>query len=414
MNRLFFVLIIILSLLSRIKISYIPLGGIHYLGLSLLALLILWLHPLQVKNLWNERRSLFISLGLLYLWMWVSAWFSNFSITALKYGIKYSVYPLIFLAFLVITFENKDRLLKQLTFWFFILIALIGILESIFPHSEVLNLIRYPDSYPRISSIMQGPNQFGVLMSIGAMLALILYNNRSITKLEFCISLSLFILLTAQSASRNAWFVFTSGILLLWLARIIRFRGSLLLAGCLAICILFLPISYHRLNLNQIQVARAVNSQVNQEKVHPKKLGTQEPSSYKARLVLWEAGIDELIKKPMTGIGIGAFAEHVGIRFTGRTGFHVHNIFLQVLVELGIPGCLLFIFFLVSLVKNINLDDASIVITISLFLLSQLVDCFINDYGFTAIEFYFLASAANSKIKVQSKVMQLATGIKKL
>ncbi|HAZ44265.1 MAG TPA: hypothetical protein DDW76_24445 [Cyanobacteria bacterium UBA11369] len=396
MNGLFFVLIIVFSLLARIKVSHIPLGGIHYLGLSFLGLLIILLHPLRVKNLWFKRRSLLISLVIFYLWMWVSAWFSDFSTTALKYGFKYSVYPLIFLVFLVITFENQDALLNRLAFGILIIIAMIGILESIFPHSEVLNLIRYPDSYPRISSIMQGPNQFGVLMSIGAMLALSLYKNRSITKLELCISLSLFILLTAQSASRNAWFVFTIGILLLWLMRIIHFRGSLVLASCLAICILSLPVSYQRLNLKLFPV-----SPINQEIVspQPKKVGTQAPSSYKARLVLWQAAIDEFSKKPITGIGIGTFAEHVGIRFTGRTGFHVHNIFLQVLVELGIPGCLLFMLFLGSLMKHINLDDASIVITISLVLLSQMVDCFINDYGFTAIALYFVAAAANSSGK---------------
>lgn len=396
MNRLFFVLIIVFSLLARIKFSHLPLGGVHYLGLSSLGLLVIFLHPAQVKILWDKRRSLLISLGLFYLWMWVSAWFSDFSSTALKSGLKYSVYPLVFLAFLVITFESKDGLLNRLVFWLLMLIAGIGILESIFPHSDILNLIRYPDSYPRISSIMQGPNQFGVLMSIGAMLAVTLYRNGSITKLELCLSLPLFIWLTAQSASRNAWFVFSIGILLLWLMRIVHWRASLLLASCLAICIIFLPVSYHRLNLTLLPASATVNSQPTPEIVQPKKLGTEAPSSYKARLVLWQAAIAEFTKKPVTGIGIGVFAEHVGIRFTGRTGFHVHNIFLQVLVELGIIGCLLFMLFLASSIKQINLDDASSIITISLLLLSQLVDCFINDYGFTAIALYFLAAAVNS------------------
>uniref|UniRef100_A0ACD5H4F6 O-antigen ligase family protein n=1 Tax=Desertifilum tharense IPPAS B-1220 TaxID=1781255 RepID=A0ACD5H4F6_9CYAN len=120
-------------------------------------------------------------------------------------------------------------------------------------------------------------------------------------------------------------------------------------------------------------------------------------TSDQARVVLWKDALQAFSQKPLTGIGVGVFAEHIGWKHTERSGFHAHNIFLSVLVELGIPGLLLSIVLLFNLIPFSVLKQELIGIPLILIFASQQFDFFINDSTFVVLCTYFLANAVQQK-----------------
>jgi hypothetical protein len=119
-----------------------------------------------------------------------------------------------------------------------------------------------------------------------------------------------------------------------------------------------------------------------------------------SRLALWKAAIIEMTKQPITGIGLGVFAEHIGIQVFGIKGFHAHNIFLNIGAELGLPGLLMFIGFVFKIALGLKPSNF-VTVPILLFLASQMFDFFIEDYAFTTIELYFLSLAVISGTKFE-------------
>ena len=102
-------------------------------------------------------------------------------------------------------------------------------------------------------------------------------------------------------------------------------------------------------------------------------------------------------KRPITGVGIEVFEKVIGKRIRKEEGYHTHNLFLNILVELGIPGFLLFLIFIYSLLKRADWFSPIIGILLILIFAAQMVDFFMHDFTFTTIGLYFLAEAGNSQ-----------------
>lgn len=515
--------------------------------------------------------------------MWISAYFSEFQNIALKYSARYSIYALIFFAFLILTYKKeKAFLFHRLTLWSLLILALSGIIEYVFPEFRLFSLIRPVSSlrsFPRVSSLMQWPNQFGVLMGIGVLLALILYKKRIITATKFYPSLFLFIVVISLSASKNSWFVLLLGILFAWLYRTIKLREVFFIVGVLSLFILFFPISTERigikdsnifplfnllnkfreskptsfikngsfekldlnlsprywniwdsscgynfprpqittdavdgrfsLKINTDKLAVFLNQQISQEvarklcnsykelklravvktaspgvtlglrlsgdkiiysKPHPgdgqwhelvlhvkttecsensypravilsikgpqseasfdevtftgegqkEKISTDNISyektinkqliksaraddigitkSYRGRKRLWQTILKTVPDIPFTGLGIQTFqASGIGKEINGKGFLHAHNIILNILIELGFPGLLLSIVFIISILKKAEWSDPLVIIPLIMIFAGQMVDCFIHDFTFTTVALYFLSEAANSR-----------------
>ena len=119
---------------------------------------------------------------------------------------------------------------------------------------------------------------------------------------------------------------------------------------------------------------------------------------------MWQAAINETIKRPFTGIGIGVFPDQIGVKVWGKKSYHAHNIFLNVSAEQGIPGLLLFTNFLAKIALKVKYANPLITVPIIMFLVSQIPDVFTEDYTFTTIEFYFIAAAINSRKDVVTQL----------
>ncbi|MEH2260605.1 O-antigen ligase family protein [Nostoc sp.] len=409
MINIFFLLILFSSLLGRIKFPGINIG-IHYLLLPAFSLVIISLSLKEIPEVVKKHKIILISISLMYLWMWLSSLMSEFPNIAITYSLKYSTYYILFFAFLVLTFKNIK--IAYLTFYYrcilylLQIIASLGFLELFLPNNWIFKLLKFPSFYPEIGSIMQNPNQFGVIVAIGLCLSLILEKQNKISKIELHISELIFIISLALSVSGNGWVIFIIGMFLLLIYKIISFRKMIYLISFLFLCIVTVPVSTWRLGLADSKIFPLINVFLeNSNSVNPneKKPHTLLVTGF-SRFQIWQAAINETIKRPLTGIGIGVFPDQIGVKVWGKKGYHAHNIFLNVSAEQGIPGLLLFTNFLAKIAFKVKYANPLITVPIIMFLASQMIDFFVEDYTFTTIEFYFIAAAINSRKDI---VMQL-------
>jgi O-antigen ligase len=392
------------SLPVYLKIPYIG-YGLNNLLLPCLALLLAALN-LQLQH-FNEvfryhRQALFF-LFLFYVWMWVSALFSDYESIALKYSIKYSIHFIVLVSFLILTYKKREPFsYYRCILRFLLLLAVFGVIEYLFHDLWIFPLLRSPhslDVYPRVSSLMQWPNQLGVLLSVGMLLGLMLHKEKSISAFECYFGIFLFTIVIALAASRNSWLLLPLGILLSWLYRVITLRKGLCIVGFLVFCILFFPIATHQLGIRESKIfplSNHVPGKFFVVDLNKQALLTPWETST-SRLVLWKAAMCEISKRPITGLGIEVFEKIIGKGIRREEGYHTHNLFLNILVELGIPGLLLFLVFIYSLLKRADSYRPIIVIPLLMIFAVQMVDFFIHDFTFTTIGLYFLAEAGNSQ-----------------
>jgi O-antigen ligase len=80
-------------------------------------------------------------------------------------------------------------------------------------------------------------------------------------------------------------------------------------------------------------------------------------ASNELRLRIWKAGLRMFIDHPILGVGAGQFQTAYGTTYAGKqhvAWMNPHNLFLQVACELGLVGLIIFIYFLVQIVKQIR------------------------------------------------------------
>ncbi|MBE8970668.1 O-antigen ligase family protein [Nostocales cyanobacterium LEGE 12452] len=409
MINIFFLLILFSSLLGRIKFPGINIG-IHYLLLPAFSFGIISLSLKSIPEVVKKHKIILISICLMYLWMWLSSLMSEFPNIAITYSLKYSTYYILFFAFLLLTFKNITA--PSLTFYYrcilylLQIIAGLGFLEVLLPKNWIFKLLKFPSLYPEIGSIMQNPNQFGVIVAIGLCLSLILEKQNKISKIELNISELIFIIPLALSASGNGWVIFLIGMFLLLIYKIISFRKMIYLISLLFLFIVTAPVSTRRIGLADSKIFPLTNVFAeNSNLLNPqgKKIITLVGTGT-TRLEMWQAAINETIKKPFTGIGIGVFPDQIGVKVWGKRSYHAHNIFLNVSAEQGIPGLLLFTNFLAKIALKVKYANPLITVPIIMFLVSQIPDFFAEDYTFTTLEFYFIAAAINSRKDVATQL----------
>ncbi|MEH2035901.1 O-antigen ligase family protein [Nostoc sp.] len=409
MINIFFLLILFSSLLGRIKFPGLNIG-IHYLLLPALSFGIISLSLKSIPEVVKKHKIILISISLMYLWMWLSSLMSEFPNIAITYSLKYSTYYILFFAFLVLTFKNITT--PSLTFYYrcilhlLQIIAGLGFLEVLLPNNWIFKLLKFPSFYPEIGSIMQNPNQFGVIVAIGLCLSLILEKQNKISKIESNISELIFIISLALSASGNGWVIFLIGIFLLLIYKIISFKKMIYLISLLFLFIVTAPVSTRRIGLGDSKIFPLTNvftESSNLLNPHGKKIITLVGTGA-TRFEMWQAAINETIKRPFTGIGIGVFPDQIGVKVWGKRSYHAHNIFLNVSAEQGIPGLLLFTNFLTKIALKVKYTNPLITVPIIMFLVSQIPDVFTEDYTFTTLEFYFIAAAINSRKDVVTQL----------
>lgn len=384
-NYLLFSVLLLSSLLTLIKLPIIDLA-IHNFLLFLGSSLLIYLNYKR-RTIIKHRKSL-LFLIIISSWCLITALLSNYQTTALMQTVKYFNYPLVFLAVLLAITKTQNKIVYyQIVINFLYILGILGIIEYFYPQLWLFAIFKDDTFYPRISSLLQNPNSFGTLMAIAVIISFIFYQQKHGKIIILLLQELVFITAASLSASRNAWLVLIVGLGLLIYYRLINYKLIWLLGVIFVVSILYLPVSQYRIGLGDILSSMPLANQ-NQELELPSPQGTAF-----SRLLLWQKAIAQFRQHPITGLGLGVFEEHISIKVFGKSGFNTHNLWLDVLVSLGLPGLLMVVTGVGKLWQKINQLDLLITIPLILFLVAQLVDFFLYDFTFTIIEIFCIAIA---------------------
>ena len=196
--------------------------------------------------------------------------------------------------------------------------------ESVITHNSWLVHVGSQDLMRSIA-FFPDPHVFSFYLGIITPLTLGIFFTEK--KSFWLISFSIILLANILTFSRGGYIGlfcgFTICIALLWSQISMRLQHTLILITLSAMFFLALP-------QNPI-TQRFVSS------------FSEQDTSATHRIELWSQAVEEIKKRPLIGTGIGAYPPEVDPLATYRTPIYVHNIFLDITVELGIIGLLLFL-----------------------------------------------------------------------
>lgn len=175
-------------------------------------------------------------------------------------------------------------------------------------------------------------------------LSVLLGSFRILTKIIALISLLLSMLLTLYTGSRGGLLGFIFMLLLFLLLKLLGVKKS------------------HKVLLTVLFIAAAV---INADKINMERYSTlgEIGNDYNVtdefgREHIWRRGLQLFFEKPITGVGVTGFSEAIGTMRAKENLQQVwsapHNSYLQVLVETGIFGIIVFFFLIVNCLKIFN------------------------------------------------------------
>ncbi len=188
-----------------------------------------------------------------------------------------------------------------------------------------------PDLEARIYSVFTNPNIYAeyLVNTFFIALGLLATNKRKIGKILlalFCLAITYQIILTY---SRGAWITYAVGLGLFLLAYNWKFIAA------------FIPLGIGAVVLSPAVIKQRLGSIIN---------GFQDSSFY-YRVEIWKNAIEMIKVHGLTGLGYGYQSFHqyyAHYKTPGYNATHSHNLFLQVWLESGILGFMLFIYIILS------------------------------------------------------------------
>ncbi len=188
-------------------------------------------------------------------------------------------------------------------------------------------------------------NDLGLIMVTCLPLALAYFlNGNARTRILSGISIAVILLTSLKTGSRGTLVglvAIGSGFLLMRTVQISYLKKSLVTAAAVAAVILFAPEDLW-IRMNNLFEGEDYNFQTRGE-----------VESLPGRILIWTSGLKLITPKVFFfGVGPGQFATALGARFGRFFYITAHNTFLQVLVELGIFGLLLFLAMHVVILRN--------------------------------------------------------------
>lgn len=354
-----------------------------------------YLRPLPARL--NQLAGL--SLALL-LWGVVVSASSWFPLTSFRYWTKGVLYGAFFWAVLgVCTMKNHRQNIEMVLIAFLAALAAFGLVETAVPDLPLFSWLRVPHSLtirPRIASVLSWPNTLGALMVMGVALTESLGVIGRITAPVATGLTSLFVLLTAQSGSRNAWTSLIVALALLALRKQVSLRRSLGIALLFGICVFFLPVPRFQMGVLDA-AALPVSPQHAASGRAPTSLA--EPlQSLSLRQMLWNRGLRAWEGRPFRGVGLGVFSTHLSPTLPGNTkNPNLHSLPLNVLVETGIPGLILVLAWLRTVMGGGLKSPAMVALMTAL--VAQLFDNFLYDPSFTLVFLTLCATVAATGIE---------------
>ena len=237
---------------------------------------------------------------------------------------------------IVNTIKTKEELDKAIKI--FIITAFIMSCYGIFQYFTLgttskswVDLELNPDLKTRVVGTFGNPNVFAEYLEhiLPVSIALLFVYRKLMNKfIAFILAATMFTCLLL-TASRGAWLGFAAGMLLFFVLKLFKYIPFFIAGGTLAI-----PLA-PKVVLQRIST-----------------IGNIQDTSNEYRIFIWEGAINMIKDFWITGVGYGYWAfrntfYEYGIR--GAKAWHSHNMYLEIMAEMGIFGILTFAWVVLSL-----------------------------------------------------------------
>lgn len=301
--------------------------------------------PAVVAWLYNWRKKGEVALALPPLWQpgavflvcsFLSAFVSkDMAFSFMNWALQPLLYALVYLLIYTTVSTEKE---KEKALYAFLAGAVVTVVYGFFQYANAADMAadmeaqswvdpeRFPLLRRRMYSTLENPNLFGayLLMIISILTAFTLRERAVKKRTVFAVILLSLLLCLALTYSRGAWVSLAAIVLGLTLFYDKRF-------GLLFLLVPVVLAFYHG------QVVERFLS-----------LFSGEDTSVDLRFALWESTMAMIEEHPLLGVGWGAYFlaypdYNFFIQEEGVLIFHAHNMYLNMLAEVGIPGGMAFL-----------------------------------------------------------------------
>lgn len=301
--------------------------------------------PAVVAWLYNWRKKGEVALALPPLWQpgavflvcsFLSAFVSkDMAFSFMNWALQPLMYALVYLLIYTTVSAEKE---KEKALYAFLAGAVVTVVYGFFQYANAADMAadmeaqswvdpeRFPLLRRRMYSTLENPNLFGayLLMIISILTAFTLRERAVKRRTVFAVILLSLLLCLALTYSRGAWVSLAAIVLGLTLFYDKRF-------GLLFLLVPVVLAFYHG------QVVERFLS-----------LFSGEDTSVDLRFALWESTMAMIEEHPLLGVGWGAYFlaypdYNFFIQEEGVLIFHAHNMYLNMLAEVGIPGGIAFL-----------------------------------------------------------------------
>nr|WP_302706201.1 O-antigen ligase family protein [uncultured Dialister sp.] len=301
--------------------------------------------PAVVAWLYNWRKKGDVALALPPLWQpgavflvcsFLSAFVSkDMAFSFMNWALQPLMYALVYLLIYTTVSTEKE---KEKALYAFLAGAVVTVVYGFFQYANAADMAadmeaqswvdpeRFPLLRRRMYSTLENPNLFGayLLMIISILAAFTLRERAVKRRTVFAVILLSLLLCLALTYSRGAWVSLAAIVLGLTLFYDKRF-------GLLFLLVPVVLAFYHG------QVVERFLS-----------LFSGEDTSVDLRFALWESTMAMIEEHPLLGVGWGAYFlaypdYNFFIQEEGVLIFHAHNMYLNMLAEVGIPGGMAFL-----------------------------------------------------------------------
>lgn len=301
--------------------------------------------PAVMAWLYNWRKKGEVALALPPLWQpgavflvcsFLSAFVSkDMAFSFMNWALQPLMYALVYLLIYTTVSTEKE---KEKALYAFLAGALVTVVYGFFQYANAADMAadmeaqswvdpeRFPLLRRRMYSTLENPNLFGayLLMIISILTAFTLRERAVKRRTVFAVILLSLLLCLALTYSRGAWVSLAAIVLGLTLFYDKRF-------GLLFLLVPVVLAFYHG------QVVERFLS-----------LFSGEDTSVDLRFALWESTMAMIEEHPLLGVGWGAYFlaypdYNFFIQEEGVLIFHAHNMYLNMLAEVGIPGGMAFL-----------------------------------------------------------------------
>ena len=371
------------------------------------------IHYRRIPEVWKQLKVPLLILSILFIWMWLGAWYSEWRGHSLKHAGRYTIHLLVFLTLLLlITPQNLKFLILVTLFWFSIISGL-TFADYLLPDWKLqpfLNLvglnyeIYWRPEWGRLSSLFENPNPYGI-----ASVAFLSVSFYALSQKQWIIGL--FGLLSGISGiffsgSRNAIIIFMILGLAIPFTKLISKKEKIknfwkILIG-LKVGSFFTILLIGQIYFNFSQRRHLTMDRLNEF------IQTLDFEKFDPRIGLFRLAVEYGIQNTsLLGVGVKNFGYAVSEEATGQWAsafrshneqWNAHNALLTIWIEMGWVGLFLALGFLTSWFWKYRRASLWLMASVLTLCLGQILDYFIWQITFMTVQsLTFVLMAASAK-----------------